>query len=234
VTYNNTLDTAVDSMAAMGIFFQDDDFARPLWSLPDHAGASCSVKSPSPSARLAATMKRGLLYPVYQADYASSLTEPKVIELTTNAGPIDLYIDPASAPHAATYMHKMFTTDAINGSRIWAYQKDFLLGIAAPTDKAPQYKDQIPKVAPLMRSLPLEPSPLNANNLYALSLSHETSAPDSGFGGFSILLKKSPQLDKHYAVFGHIIPNAQTLKTMHAIEASFDEHKYYIVSGKEI
>ena len=234
VSYNNTLATAVDSMAAMGIFFQDDDFARPLWALPDHAGASCSIKAPAAAARLAAGLKKGLFYPVYQADYAATLTEPKVVELTTNAGPLDFYIDPTTAPHSATYMYKMLTTEAINGSRIWAYQKDFILGIAAPTDKAPQYKEQISKVAPLMRCLPLEPSPLHANNLYSLSLGHDNNSPDSGFGGFSILLRKSPQLDRQYAVFGHVIPNAQTLKTMSAMEKSFAENKFYIISGKEM
>jgi cyclophilin family peptidyl-prolyl cis-trans isomerase len=36
VTYNNVLNKAVDSMASMGIYMQDDTFARPKWALADY------------------------------------------------------------------------------------------------------------------------------------------------------------------------------------------------------
>jgi cyclophilin family peptidyl-prolyl cis-trans isomerase len=234
VTYNNPLDKPVDSMAAMGIFFQDDDFARPFWSLPDHAGASCMVNSSASKFRLQTAKKKGQLFPTYQTDYAPPLTEPKVVEVTTNCGPLDLYIDPTNAPHSATYMYNILTKGVEDGTRIWFYEKDFVMSFSGAIDKAPAYKDKIQKVVPAMRCLPLEPSPLNSNNLYALSLAHDPDVTDNGFGAFSIVLKKAPQLDKHFAVFGHLIPNAKTMKTMNAIEDKFHEHKCWIVSAKEI
>jgi cyclophilin family peptidyl-prolyl cis-trans isomerase len=131
-------------------------------------------------------------------------------------------------------MYNILTKGVEDGTRIWFYEKDFVMSFSGAIDKAPAYKDKIQKVVPAMRCLPLEPSPLNSNNLYALSLAHDPDVTDNGFGAFSIVLKKAPQLDKHFAVFGHLIPNAKTMKTMNAIEDKFHEHKCWIVSAKEI
>ena len=234
VTYNNPLKTPVDSMAAMGIFFEDSDFMRPFWSLPDHAGASCMVNSPDSKCRLQNAAKKGHDYPMWQTDYAPTLPDPRVVELTTNAGPMDFYIDPSIAPHSATYMYNLFTHGAIDGTKIWFYGKDWVLSVAAPADKAPAFKDKIEPAKKWLRCLPLEPSAPKAHTLYALSLAHDGETPDNGFGGFSIVLDKAPHMDKHYCVFGRLIPNAQTIKTLHTIENNFGPEKYWVISGKQI
>jgi len=180
------------------------------------------------------TKKSLHLYPMWQTDYAPALTEPKVVEVLTDAGAMDLLIDPTVAPHSATYMYTMLTNGSADGCRFWFHEKNYILSVSGAMDKMPQFHDKLAKTLPWMRCLPLEPSAANAHQLYALTLAHDAEATDNGFGAFSILLTKAPQLDKHFCCFGRMIPNAKSKKTLAAIEADFKDGKHWIISAKEI
>jgi cyclophilin family peptidyl-prolyl cis-trans isomerase len=60
------------------------------------------------------------------------------------------------------------------------------------------------------------------------------SDPDSAVSSFCIFLAASPQLDKHYTVFGRVIPDTATLATLDQITKSWTNSHAWIVGAKEI
>jgi cyclophilin family peptidyl-prolyl cis-trans isomerase len=60
----------------------------------------------------------------------------------------------------------------------------------------------------------------------------DNNQPASGVGAFCILLGKAPQLDGKYCIFGHMADDANTMKTIHALESQWAKNKFCIKSAK--
>jgi peptidyl-prolyl cis-trans isomerase B (cyclophilin B) len=166
------------------------------------------------------------------------LKEAKNIEITTNAGPITLHIDPALAPITATQMYRLLTANAFVGTRICGYQPNYLVQIAVAEDKAPGQSAITDRGRTILRRLPLEvdgqKSTAVNHRKYALSMGRYPQDPESGVSSFSIILQNSPHLDHEFAVFGNIQDDAATLQTLSNIAKDFEPHKYWITGAKEL
>jgi len=160
------------------------------------------------------------------------ITKIKTLELQTNAGPITLSLNPSIAPISATYMYRLFSCGAFTGTPIHRYDPNFVIQINNAWEKAPGQPALPNDLRLKLRRLPLEVSSQKANELshhkYVLSLAHYDGGPDSAVGSFSILVGGAPHLDHQYTVFGKIVENATTLKTLAKIENDWAPNKYRV------
>ncbi len=212
-TYNNPLPTALDSMIAVGMFFEDTNFRRPTWALPDSKAAYCGVVCNKESSTVAAT---GTTYPSFdKAKDGPLLKGEKTVVLNTNRGKMKLVFDANVAPCSVTQLHRLFSHGGFNGTRFAAYQPGFLLQVAAAEDKA---KGQTPMSSDLrkqLRRLPLEAS--EHHRKYAISIARQVNDENSGASSICLILSESPHLDRRYSVVGRIGEDSQTMKTLESI-----------------
>jgi cyclophilin family peptidyl-prolyl cis-trans isomerase len=161
------------------------------------------------------------------------LTKPKTIEIETNAGSITLYLDPSLAPIAATYIYKLLTSGAFNGTQIHRYEPNFVLQVNNVWEKGTDQPPLSNNLRALVRRIPLEVSTQKDGELnhhkYVISMAHYDGGPNSATGSFSMLMGSAPHLDHQYTIFGKVIDDPATTATFAKIETNWDPHKYWIV-----
>ncbi|MFN8555051.1 MAG: peptidylprolyl isomerase [Candidatus Obscuribacterales bacterium] len=173
-------------------------------------------------------------YPVFSAKTDGPLlTAPKTVEMKTSAGTIRMVIDPAAAPINATQMYKLFTAGAFDGTSIVRYEHNFVLQTALAENKADGFKLNSPHITTMLRRLPLEVKAQQSGKVlhkkYVLSMAHGDD-PNSAVTSFSILLGSAPHLDQKYTIFGHVIDDAESIKTIHKIESEWQSKHPHIIS----
>jgi cyclophilin family peptidyl-prolyl cis-trans isomerase len=252
ITYKNTTGVPQDSMAATGIFFEDPTFARPEWVLKGKDSYACSVRPvgdatasaaaavPAPATSTVILTPQEIIdLPAFDLSKDGPLlTMPKTVQIETNVGPLNLYIDPSLAPATATQVYRLLKAGAFNGTRLSSYSSNFMLQIAAAEDKAKNQSSISEKAKILLRRIPLEASAQKPDELshhkYTLGMAHYDDRQDSGVSSFFILVQDAPQLDHGYAIFGKLGEDPATLGTLAKIGKNWNSDRYWIVDTKEL
>ena len=251
ITYDNTTQKPLDTMASMGIFFEDPGFARPNWVVEKN-GYACSIPAGSntnnstvcasrtETSTTNATANSGVSdFPLFDKTKDSPLlTKAKVFTLETNAGPLTLKIDPAIAPQTATSIYRLLCANAYAGTRIFRYEPGFVIQLANAEDKAKGQPALPNKLRSLLRHLPLEVSHQQYGALnhkkYVLSMGRFPDQPNSAVSSFSILIGDAPHLDHEFTIFGEMVKNASSLKTIAKIEKDWQSDKYWVTKNNKV
>jgi cyclophilin family peptidyl-prolyl cis-trans isomerase len=249
--YNNVTEETQDSMVAMGIFCADDSFVLPDWAkesataTKDDASATqqangslyCGIKdSADTCASKDKTEYAGTdRFPLFdESKDGPLLTAEKNLEITTNAGPIHIILNPKLAPKHATQLYKLMTNGAFTGTKIHRYEPGFVLQTSTADAKAPGQAPLPANVEAMLRRLPLEvESPLHGDTVlhkqWVLSMARY-SPTDSAVTSFSILMGDAPHLDHEYTIFGRVVADATTLATIKTITDDWTKQHPYIQS----
>lgn len=236
--YNNSTGVPQDSMASTGIYFADEEWARPKWAMPDNQMASCGVAGPRPSRSSENLAAEKLVYPLADAKKDGPwLKTPKQVEINTTSGAIHVEIDPKLAPANATRMYRLLTSGAFTGTAFVRYEPNFVLQVAAADNKV-NGKSLSPDQEALMRSLPLETTAQADGSLrhqkWCLSMARETDKPNSAVSSFSLILGDARHLDGGYSIFGHVIPDAVTERTVQRIIRDFKDKQTWITAAHDM
>jgi cyclophilin family peptidyl-prolyl cis-trans isomerase len=157
-----------------------------------------------------------------------SLKQPSRVLLNTNAGPIDIVLDPVLAPKTTAYMQQLFKSGVMDGTVINQYTPDFILRIARPDRKMPGRLPLTAAQFKLLRKLPLEIAPSREHDKYMLSMCRDKDNPSSAVGSFCIMLGPAPQLDGEYCLFGYADKNERTRSTLQKIESEWGKRDFCI------
>jgi cyclophilin family peptidyl-prolyl cis-trans isomerase len=249
VTYNNTTGQPQDSMSVAGIFCEDHTFARPPWVFEKPAAVvnclnsnTCS-QAPGKIGTITSNNPASLWFsqlPLFDRNKDGPiLTSKKQIEIKTNAGPIRIELYPAVAPMTCTQLYKLFTNHAYDGTPICQYEPGYLIQVALAEDRAAGQPVMPAKVKDLLRRLPVE-IPVNNSGVPrhkagSLTLARGLDQPsDNGTSSFSILLTDASHLDRNFTMFGNIVDNADTKKTIEKIKSRWSKQKFWIVSTQAL
>jgi cyclophilin family peptidyl-prolyl cis-trans isomerase len=252
-TYENPTESAQDSMVALGIFFADDNFARPSWCVAGTNTAYCGIK-PAQGERDCAvdtgeSTKTGVAsalttaadttstYPLFDSSVDGPLlSKPKQFEVETTAGKLRLILDPALAPKHATQLYRLITNGVFEGTPICHFEPNFVLQISTGETKSDggvitEAQRQ------MLRRLPLEVGCQSnvgpAHKKWVLSMAR-WDAEDSAVSSFSIMLGDAPHLDKKYTVFGRVVPDDVTIQTLNKIAHEWNNQHAHILNATEL
>jgi cyclophilin family peptidyl-prolyl cis-trans isomerase len=254
-TYENPTDLAQDSMVALGIFFADDNFARPDWCMAGKDTAYCGIKSAlgesdcavdtgestktrvAPVQTSAAASDATPSYPLFDPSVDGPLlSKPKQFEVETTAGKLRLILDPALAPKHATQLYRLFTNGVFDGTPICRYEPNLFLQTSTAETKS-QGGVITEAQRQMLRRLPLEVESQSnggrAHKKWVLSMAR-WDAEDSAVSSFSIMLGDAPHLDKKYTVFGRLVPDEVTIQTMDKIAHEWNKQPAHILNATEL
>jgi cyclophilin family peptidyl-prolyl cis-trans isomerase len=243
-TYKNTTNSDQDSMIGLGIFVEDSKFVRPVWPVsepiacaPSNScaksgdGLYCGIRPTT--AALPAEPAKAKAYPMFDPKKDGPiLSHPVQLELNTSAGPIHIELDPTLAPKHATQLFKLLTGGAYNGTPFYRCEPGFVLQTAVAEAKLAGKQNSLDGIRTQLRTLPLEASPRALHKKFVLSMAHETDDPNSAVSSFSIMLGDAPHLDQEYTVFGRVIADAATTRTLETIIQQFPKNHPWIVDTK--
>jgi peptidyl-prolyl cis-trans isomerase B (cyclophilin B) len=256
--YNNTTGQPQDSMVVMGMFYEDNTFQRPDWFLTSKNEAFCGISENKPAASSAAagsttaqpaetttassTPSYSDRFPLFnEKTDGPLLTEAKRVELDTSEGKIHLELDPKLAPKHATQLYHLLTSGSFNGTPITRYEPNFVLQVAlAETKSNGNGKDETVdiNVIPSLRRLPLEVSSQDNGNIshtkWVLSMARYDEDTNSAVSSFSIILADSHHLDKKYTIFGRVIPDAVSVRTIDKITEKWRKEHPVIITAKSM
>jgi cyclophilin family peptidyl-prolyl cis-trans isomerase len=212
--YNNTLSVPLDAMVTLGMFFEDPGFRRPEWSLSKSNAAYCGVTCSQDT-----VLRR--TYPLFdEFKDGPLLTKPEAVQVTTSLGKLNLILDPAMAPISATYIYRLLTKGAYNGTLFVRYDPNYVLQLGCAEDKAPELPALSAKLEESLRRLPLETTyqkpGVMSQEKFPLVMAR-TDDVNSGTSSFFVLLGPAPHLERKYTVFGKISDDRESVKTLNAI-----------------
>ncbi len=254
-TYENTTDKPQDSMVVLGIFFEDNSFARPDWFLTEKNEAFCGVNSSAPHLEFKGLADSGVQLVKPQEESTSSATaytppyplfdiaadgpllkQSRFMELNTTAGKIHIELDPAMAPVHATQLYRLLKAGVFNGCEIYRYEPGFVLQTSSAETKVSGNAALTLKQQDMIRRLPLEITSQKdgavAHKKWMLSMARY-DATDSATTSFSIMLGDAPHLDKQYTLFGKVVADDVSLATVNRIINDWPKGKPYITSCSE-
>lgn len=255
-TYDNTSGQPQDSMVALGIFFADETFARPSWTIAGNSEVYCNIRPAQGQGTddsLAMMASAGGARPAQAGDdtpYAVAVLPPfqsekdgpvlsgrKTIEIETSAGGMRIELDPEKAPFHATQLYKLLTGGAFNGTPLTRYEPNFVLQTAPAEQKVPGMPAMSDDQRKLLRRLPLEVDAQKPNALahkkWTLTMARY-EAKDSATSSFSVLLNDAPHLDGRYTVFGYLVADEPTLATIERITGDWSDGKVFIRSARDV
>jgi cyclophilin family peptidyl-prolyl cis-trans isomerase len=221
VSYDNPTNQAFDSMATLGIYFDDNDFARPDWALSHDHRPSCAVGDEAG------------LPPVFDlAKDGPILSKPKTVSILTNAGPLKFQCNPAWAPKTATQLSKLFAAHAFDGTEIKNYVPGFIFQIPLAEIKAPGCAPNTASQTSLVRRIPVEVDAQFSKEVShkwgALSMARRENDPLDNTTSFSILLGDAPHLNNKFTIFGALTNDPENVKTIEKMKANWPKHPVII------
>lgn len=231
--YNNPLKVPLDAMVTFGMYFEDDKFRRPDWSLPNANTAYCGVNSPA--------CLNSKSYPLFNQDKDGPLlTEKKRIEIETNNGKLRIILDPQLAPLSATHIYNLLKSGAYADTPISRYEENYILQFSGVEDKGVCPKLLAQEIKEKLRRLPIEiPDEAPKDQVgslycdqYALAIAREANDLNSGSSSFFILLNPAPHLEKQYTVFGKLSDDLTSLKTVQNIIDNWKTKRTIVISAK--
>jgi len=244
ITYDNNTGKPLDSMATMGIFYEDNEFARPKWVYDKDCDQFCGMLKPSSTASLpsnradlsaAAPAQKGSAAsensggsggadstPVFNTTADGPLlTKAKLIKVQTSDGILSFTLEPKWAPKTATQMAKLFANHVFDGTEIARYEPNFIFQISLAESKIPGAAALTMPEKKLIRRIPLEVNQQLSGQLKhipgVLSMAREDNDTLGNTTSFSILIGNAAHLDTKYTIFGKLTDNPvnqQTLKNM--------------------
>jgi cyclophilin family peptidyl-prolyl cis-trans isomerase len=244
ITYDNPTGHPLDSMATMGAFYEDSDFARPKWIYQKEMGAFCGVSAKTSQKGSPATAPVGLVpgqeavgqsflraHPIFDSEKDGPLLKSsKSVKVQTSCGNLTFVLEPGWAPKTATQIAKLFAKHAFDGTEICSYQPGYIVQIALVEDKAPGYGRLPEPIRQSIRRIPLE-----VDAQYSREVSHRTGmlsmsrqADDllDNTSSFSILLGDAPHLDTQYTIFGKLSNDPETQDTLKKLTAAWSAAKH--------
>jgi cyclophilin family peptidyl-prolyl cis-trans isomerase len=249
IAYNNTTGHPIDSMATMGAFFEDNDFARPEWVYQKDMGQFCGINQQAPAKRdrgptmashqpasppQAITAETGVRsYPLFNEDKDGPLLkQARTVRIKTSSGNLAIVIEPKWAPRTATQMARLFEKHAFDGTQICAYHPGYLLQVALAEDKVAGQKPIKESVKSLIRRIPLEVDAQFSKEIYhkagMLSMARQDNDPLDNSSSFSILLGDEPHLDNKYTIFGKLSDDAETKATLAKLIVDWPTHPFIV------
>jgi len=220
-TYDNVTGEPQDSMVSMGMFFSDRSFVRPdLTATPGVGEVFCGIAPPS-GPPLFDDRQDGPL-----------LQQPRTWELDTSAGPLRLLLDPALAPRHATQLDRLLKSGVFDGTPFVRYEPNFVLQLALAEQKvsgAALSEGQKARI----RRLPLEVESKARHKIGWLTMARDQD-PNSATTSFSVMLGEAPHLDGNYTVFGHILADEVSLKTLDRLLREFRPSSHWIRGAREL
>lgn len=253
-TYDNVTETPLDSMAVLGLFYEDNTFARPDWFLSNQNEAFCGVSGSCP--RLTVTDKGVSVvstqstsaapisptayvppYPIFDAKYDGPLLqERKFIELETSAGNLHLELIPSLAPMHVTQLYKLFKNGVFDGTPIYRYEANFVLQLANVERKADGKPALTSEMRNMLRRLPLEVESQQSGSMlhkkWMLSMARYDDK-DTAVSSFSIMLGNAPHLDKQYTLFGQLVDDDTTRQTMNRIISAWGPVNPFVIGVRD-
>jgi len=247
ITYNNPTDKPLDSMATLGIFFEDNDWSHPSWCYEKDQGQFCGVLS-HPQGNVehqtdvskaiaanaqTATVSAPAVPPVFDAAKDGPLLKaPHKIKVETSAGNLTFTLEPAWAPKTATQIAKMLQHHVYDGTEIFRYEPGFIFQISLAASKAPGCAALTPSEEALIRRIPLEVDQQFAKQINhrpgVLSMARADNDMLDNTTSFSILLGDSPHLDTKYTIFGKLSDDPENTATLEKMKTEWPKHPYIV------
>jgi len=253
ITYNNPTGQALDSMAVMGIFYEDNDFARPKWVYDKDGGQFCGLGqvaaiADSSAAKSDSTIPNQAASAVSETSGASGgtdlapvfdaakdgplLTQPKKFKMQTSDGNIIFTLEPSWAPKTATQMAKLFQNHVFDGTEIPRYEPNFVFQISLAESKIDGAAPLTVSEKKLVRRLPLEVNQQYSKKIKhvpgMLSMARDDNDTLSNTTSFSILIGNAPHLDTKYTIFGKLTNDPENDQTLKKMAANWPKHPYVI------
>jgi cyclophilin family peptidyl-prolyl cis-trans isomerase len=223
IKYKNTTGQSLDSMATMGIFYEDNDFARPKWSYDKVIGQQDGAnRAPdADSTPIFATDRDGPL-----------LARSKTIRLQTSDGNLSFTLRPDWAPKTATQMAKLFENHVYDGTEIPRYEPGFIFQISLAENKAPGQAPLSAAEKNLIRRIPLEVDQQFSKQIEhgagMLTMARQENDALGNTTSFSICLGKAAHLDTKYTIFGKLTEDVENKRTLQNMIANWPTHPYII------
>jgi cyclophilin family peptidyl-prolyl cis-trans isomerase len=149
------------------------------------------------------------------------LGKDKRVVMQTSAGNIHMVLEPALAPDNATQMYRLFKSGVFDGTPFSRLEPNFVLQTAIAQTKDNGCPPMPERERKLLRRLPLEVDQQRdgkgLHRKWVLSMAHDNGDPNSAVTSFSILLGDAPHLDHNYTVFGRVLDDAETKRTIEKI-----------------
>jgi cyclophilin family peptidyl-prolyl cis-trans isomerase len=247
ITYNNPTDKALDSMATLGIFYEDNDWAHPNWCYEKDQGQFCGVTShPQGSAGHATEVSKAIAAnaqtaplsppagpPIFDTRKDGPLLKaPRNIKVETSAGNLTFTLEPAWAPKTATQIAKLLQNHAYDGTEIFRYEPGFIFQVSLAASKAPGCAPITSSAEALIRRIPLEVDQQFAKQINhkpgVLSMARSDNDTLDNTTSFSILLGDSPHLDTKYTIFGKLSDDPENKATLEKMKAEWPKHPYIV------
>jgi cyclophilin family peptidyl-prolyl cis-trans isomerase len=256
ISYNNTTGEPLDSMATMGVFYEDNEFARPKWVYDKNPAPFCGVSLASSAVEEAPIVNSGSLSatgaqsassqtnnggasggadvtPVFDtAKDGPLLTQPRKIRLQTSDGPLTLQLEPRWAPKTATQMAKLFQNHVFDGTEIPRYEPNFVVQISLAECKAPGFAPMTVSEKKLVRRIPLEVNQQLAGQIKhvpgMLSMARQDNDTLDNTTSFSILIADAPHLDTKYTIFGRLTDDPENQRTLDKMSRRWPKHPYIV------
>jgi cyclophilin family peptidyl-prolyl cis-trans isomerase len=240
ISYDNQTGQPLDSMAVMGIFCEDNEFARPKWAYEKDSGQFCGIgqeKSASKCSTVSADSSGSSagtdVTPIFNAvKDGPLLSQSKKIKIQTSDGNLTFNLEPRWAPKTATQMAKLFENHVFDGTEIARYEKDFIFQISLAESKAPGFAPLTVSEKKLIRRIPLEVDQQFAKQIKhtpgMLSMAREDNDTSGNTTSFSILIGNAPHLDTKYTIFGKLTDTPENRQTLNKMTANWPKHPYII------
>jgi len=242
IFYDNPTDQGQDSMATMGIFCENNDFARPQWalskanslktcgvngcSMSDHQNASSDTQTNAPAMPIFSPIKDGPL-----------LTNRTYVDLKTSVGNLHIILQPRWSPLAATQLANLFKNHCFDGTPFYRLD-EYLIQLSVAESKAPGFPGMPAESQKLLRRIPVELGApqyhLVSHRPGVLSMARETNDPYGNASSFSIMLKDWPELDTQFTIFGEVADDSETKATIEAIKAAWRNNNHPNIITSEL
>jgi cyclophilin family peptidyl-prolyl cis-trans isomerase len=240
IKYNNPTGQGLDSMATMGIFCEDNGFARPQWAIATAESIrTCGVTgSCVASEHQAALQPTVSTMPIFDPTRdGPALAQPVQVRLKTDVGSFSLILQPSWAPLAATQMCKLFKNGCFDGTAFYRMD-DYLMQLGVAEGKVAGYPPLSQAAQGLLRRIPVEldaeKSHLVKHRAGVLSMARETNDPVGNVSSFSIMLRDWPDLDEQYTIFGELANDPETKKTIESLKSAWRENKHPLILSSEV
>jgi cyclophilin family peptidyl-prolyl cis-trans isomerase len=245
VTYNNPTKLPLDSMATLGIFYEDNDWVHPNWAFEKDQGQFCGVRSHANAAtdsdkaasvaQPASTAPAPVLGqpPIFDPSKDGPLLKsPKTFRIATSAGNLAFTLEPAWAPKTATQIARLFENHVYDGTEIYRYEPGFIFQVSLASNKGPGCAPSTASEEKLVRRIPLEVDQQFSRQINhqfgVLSMARQDNDTLDNTTSFSILLGEAPHLDTKYTIFGKLTDAPENKATLEKMKAEWPKHPYIL------
>jgi len=236
IKYNNPTNDGLDSMATMGIFCEDNNFARPQWAIASAESIrTCGVTGSCLLSERPTVSQTTM--PIFDlTEDGPAIAKPEKVKLKTTCGNLTLILQPTWAPLAATQMWRLFKNGCFDGTPFYRLD-DYLIQLSVAESKATGYPALSQAAQSLLRRIPVEID-AQKNHIVkhrpgVLSMAREKDDPVGNVSSYSIMLRDWPELDQQYTIFGELCDDAETKATMESFKTAWKANVHPLIVSSE-